>query len=118
MKAICRRFFPGRRRVRGRVPAACLAGALLAAATLAAARPVPPAPPALQWEAAPTAAVAQGGPVSLEQAVERASKRFSGRVAKAETTTRGGRRIHEIRILGQDGRVRIVRIDAQTGQFL
>jgi uncharacterized membrane protein YkoI len=30
----------------------------------------------------------------------------------------GDRVVHEIRILGDDGRVRTVRIDAQTGAFL
>jgi uncharacterized membrane protein YkoI len=30
----------------------------------------------------------------------------------------GDRRVHEIRILGEDGRVHIVRIDAETGAFL
>ena len=66
----------------------------------------------------PTAAIAQQGPVSLERAKELASSRYGGRVARAQTTTRGGRRVHEITILGDDQRVRIVRIDAETGQFL
>jgi uncharacterized membrane protein YkoI len=30
----------------------------------------------------------------------------------------GDRAVHEIRILGNDGRVRTVRIDAQTGSFM
>ena len=69
-------------------------------------------------EPAPTAAIAQQGPVTLERAIAMASERYGGRVARAQTTTRGGRRVHEITILGEDQRVRIVRIDAETGRFL
>lgn len=59
----------------------------------------------------------QGG-VSLERATQMAVSRFPGRVVRAETTSRNGRRVHNVRVLGEDGRVRNVRIDAQTGQFL
>jgi uncharacterized membrane protein YkoI len=38
---------------------------------------------------------------------------------RAETVRIGDRLVHEIRIVGEDGRtVRTVRIDAQTGAFL
>ena len=47
-----------------------------------------------------------------------ARSRFQGRVVRAESVQVGDRRVYEIRILGDDGRVRIVRIDAQTGAFL
>jgi hypothetical protein len=60
----------------------------------------------------------QRGGVSLEQATAMARSRFQGRVVRAETVQMGERLVHEIRILGEDGRVRTVRIDAQTGQFL
>ena len=63
-------------------------------------------------------AYATQGPVSLAQATQMAQSRFPGQVARAETQSRGGRQIHVIRILGTDGRVRTVRIDAQTGAFL
>ena len=56
--------------------------------------------------------------VSLAQATELALQRYPGQVVRAETVSRGGRREHQIRILGADGRVRTVRIDAQTGAFL
>lgn len=56
--------------------------------------------------------------VSLAQATEIALGRYPGQVVRAETVARGGRRVHQIRILGADGRVRTVRIDAQTGAFL
>lgn len=107
------------RRARGASKAAwCLAAALLLGSSLAAARPVPEALPILPPEPAPTEHVVQRGPISLEQATAMAASRFQGRVVRAETKMRGGRREHEIRILGEDGRVRTVRIDAQSGQFL
>jgi uncharacterized membrane protein YkoI len=63
-------------------------------------------------------APAQGGGVSLQQATSMAQMRYPGRVVRAETVQMGDRLVHEIRILGDDGRVRTVRIDAQTGRFL
>ncbi len=60
----------------------------------------------------------QRGGVSLAQATSMAQGRYQGRVVKAETVQMGDRLVHEIRILGDDGRVRTVRIDAQTGSFL
>lgn len=66
---------------------------------------------------APSARVAQRGGVSLQQAVALAQERYSGQVVRAETVARGGRQVHEIRLL-DDGRVRTVRIDAQSGQFM
>jgi uncharacterized membrane protein YkoI len=61
---------------------------------------------------------AQRGGVSLAQATSMAQGRYQGRVVRAETVQMGDRTVHEIRILGDDGRVRTVRIDAQTGSFL
>jgi hypothetical protein len=61
---------------------------------------------------------AQRGGVSLAEATAIATSRYRGRVVRAETVSRGDRVVHEIRILGDDGRVRTVRIDAQTGSFL
>ena len=66
----------------------------------------------------PTAAATQRGPVSLAQAQQMAVQRFPGRVVRAETVGQGNRRVHQIRILDSEGRVRNVRIDAQTGAFL
>ena len=60
----------------------------------------------------------QRGPVTLEQAQQRALARFRGRVAGAKTVEQGGRKVHEIRIIGEDNLVRTFRIDAQTGAFL
>jgi uncharacterized membrane protein YkoI len=59
-----------------------------------------------------------GGGVSLQQATAMARMRYPGTVVRAETVQMGDRLVHEIRILGDDGRVRTVRIDARTGAFL
>jgi len=63
-------------------------------------------------------AAEQRGPVSLEQAQQRALARFKGRVAGAKTVEQEGRKVHEIRIVGEDNLVRTFRIDAATGAFL
>jgi hypothetical protein len=75
--------------------------------------------PLLQTDAmAQLLPVQRGGGISLAQATSMAQSRFQGRVVRAETMQMGDRVVHEIRILGDDGRVRTVRIDAQTGSFL
>lgn len=67
----------------------------------------------------PSFMVTQRGPVSLARARQMALQRFPGRIVRAETVSPGGnRRVHQIRILDAEGRVRDVRIDAQTGAFL
>jgi uncharacterized membrane protein YkoI len=55
--------------------------------------------------------------VSLDSAVDGA-RQSGGRVLSAETVSEDGRRIHVIKILTDDGRVRSVAIDAATGQRL
>jgi hypothetical protein len=52
--------------------------------------------------------------VSLDQAVEQAKQRVGGQVISAETRTRDGRRVHNIRILTQEGKVRRLRINASS----
>jgi hypothetical protein len=91
---------------------------IVAAAGPAAARPRS-ALPLLQVESPVEAYPAQrGGGVSLAQATAIATSRFQGRVVRAETVNQGGRVVHEIRILGDDGRVRTVRVDAETGAVI
>jgi uncharacterized membrane protein YkoI len=60
----------------------------------------------------------RGGGISLAQATQMAQSRYQGRVVRAEAVQMGERVVYEIRILGDDNRVRTVRIDAQTGSFL
>lgn len=52
------------------------------------------------------------GDVSLDQAVEQARERTGGRVISAETRDKNGQRVHNIRILTSDGKVRRLQIDA------
>jgi len=54
---------------------------------------------------------------SLDEAVSEARGRHPGRVLSAETDRRGGRDSHKIRILTQDGRVKRLRMDAESGRF-
>lgn len=116
MTAICRRAGTsgGRRRF---LAAGAVAAALLAASPAGAQLAGQP-PQAAAVDPPPIARTVQRDGVSLQQAVMLASDRYEGRVVRAETRSRGGRRVHEIRILGDDGRVRIVRIDARTGRFV
>ena len=57
-----------------------------------------------------------GAAVSLQRAVEIATERYPGTVVRANTISRDGRTLHEIRILA-NGRVRTVLVDAQTGDI-
>ena len=54
---------------------------------------------------------------SLEQAVNEARDRYPGRVLSAETDRRAGRESHRIRILTDDGRVKRLEMDAESGDF-
>ena len=54
---------------------------------------------------------------SLEQAVNEARDRYPGRVLSAETDQRSGRESHRIRILTDDGRVKRLEMDAESGRF-
>jgi uncharacterized membrane protein YkoI len=102
-----------------RAIASTLLGAILSAtiAQVATARPRPE-PFLPLYDETPRAYVVQRGNISLQQATAMALARYRGRVVRAEPITQGERIVYEIRILGEDGRVRTVRIDAQTGQFL
>jgi uncharacterized membrane protein YkoI len=76
---------------------------------------VEPLSPAQRDQLVPTQ---RPGSVSLAQATSMAQSRYEGRVVSARSVQMGDRLVHEIRILGDDNRVHIVRIDAQTGSFL
>ena len=54
---------------------------------------------------------------SLEQAVSEARDRYPGKVLSAETDRRGGQESYNIRILTDDGRVKRLHIDAESGRF-
>lgn len=54
---------------------------------------------------------------SLEQAVSEARDRYPGRVISAETRRHNGRESHDIRILTNEGRVKRLRVDPDSGNF-
>jgi uncharacterized membrane protein YkoI len=58
------------------------------------------------------------GPANLAEAVEIAIERYGGRATKSETVERNGRRVHEIRLYLEDGSVRTVLVDPETGAIL
>ena len=59
-----------------------------------------------------------GDGVSLDAAVAAAQERYRARVVKAEVLENDGRRVYALRLLGSDGRVWTIRIDAATGAEL
>ncbi len=54
--------------------------------------------------------------ISLDEAVAQAERRYKARVVRAEEKRHGDRVEYRIRLLGDDGRVFEVRIDAATGR--
>ena len=58
------------------------------------------------------------GPATLEEAIEIAIKRYGGQATRSETVEREGQLVHEVRLLGEDGSVRTVRIDPDTGAII
>ncbi len=64
------------------------------------------------------ALVVAAATVDLEAAAERVKERFDGRVLGGKTVTEEGRTVHVIRVLTPDGRVRHVRVDAESGKIL
>jgi uncharacterized membrane protein YkoI len=54
--------------------------------------------------------------ISLDEAVAQAERRYKARAVRAEEKSRGDRIEYRIRLLGDDGRVFEVRIDAATGR--
>jgi uncharacterized membrane protein YkoI len=54
--------------------------------------------------------------ISLDEAVARAERRYEARAVRAEEKRHGDRVEYRIRLLGKDGRVFEVRIDAASGR--
>lgn len=54
--------------------------------------------------------------ISLDEAVAQAERRYKARAVRAEEKQRGERVEYRIRLLGDDGRVFEVRVDAATGR--
>ena len=56
------------------------------------------------------------GGISLDKAVAQARQRHKGKVLSADTVREDGRKVHRIKILMKDGRVKRTRIDAGSGK--
>ena len=56
--------------------------------------------------------------LDLEDAAKRVKEQFNGRVLGGKTVVEDDRTVHVIRVLTPDGRVRHIRVDAQTGKIL
>ena len=99
-----------------------LALMLLTAGTAARAFPILPASePTLNGSAlfaAQESEEREPGPANLQEAIEIAVKRYGGRAADADTVIRDGVEVHEIRLFSEDGTVRTVRIDPETGRII
>ncbi len=54
--------------------------------------------------------------ISLDEAVARAERRYKARAVRAEEKRHGDRIEYRIRLLGADGRVFEVRVDAASGR--
>ena len=53
--------------------------------------------------------------LSLAEAITIAQSRYPGKVVRAQTIEQGNGAVHEVRIIGTDGRVHTIRVDARTG---
>lgn len=53
--------------------------------------------------------------ITLDQAVEKAQRHYRAKVVRAETVRNGDKRVHRIRLLGADGKVWNVSVDAESG---
>lgn len=84
---------------------------LVAPAAAAKAAPPPPAQGDLP-------VLAQANGVSLDEAAAQVRRRTGGRVLSAETQMSNGVPIHHIRVLTSDQRVRTIRVDGRTGEWL
>ncbi|MEN8106591.1 MAG: PepSY domain-containing protein [Pseudomonadota bacterium] len=59
---------------------------------------------------------AGNGGISLDEAVAQARQRNKGKVLSAETIRVDGRKVHRIKILTKNGRVKRIQIDARSGK--
>ncbi len=67
---------------------------------------------------ATVAVAATAATLDIEAAAERVKERFDGRVLGGKTVTEDGRTVYVIRVLTPDGRVRHIRVDAESGKIL
>ena len=64
------------------------------------------------------AALAKDSKVTIDQAIKTASKKVPGTVVEAELEKKHGKTVWEVEVLGADGTVTEVHIDAATGAII
>ncbi|HSD70255.1 MAG TPA: PepSY domain-containing protein [Woeseiaceae bacterium] len=74
--------------------------------------------PAINAESAPARSdsrmLAQGGGLTLDQAVEQVRRQYNGRIVSAETRVSGNRETHYIKVLQDDGKVITVTVPGRN----
>lgn len=65
----------------------------------------------VQYQGGTRLQVAQGGCMSLSQAIESVRRRTNGKVVGAETRVQGGREVHHIKVLTKDGKVKTYKVN-------
>ncbi len=61
----------------------------------------------------------RGEIISLEQALGSVRQRFPGKLLDADLrSTKGGREVYVIRMLQQNGRIRVVVVDGRSGEII
>lgn len=107
------------RRTRRALTALAAASLGLAGAVAAQPPPLPGHPGSGGQSLAPAspfqAQLPQRRQLTLAEAISLAQSRYPGRVVRAQTIQQGNGAVHEIRIIGNDGRVHTVTVDARTG---
>jgi uncharacterized iron-regulated membrane protein len=58
--------------------------------------------------------LAQGGGLTLDQAVEQVRRQYDGRIVSAETRVSGNRETHYIKVLQKDGKVKTVTVPGRV----
>lgn len=58
--------------------------------------------------------LAQGGGMTLDQAVEQVRRQYNGRIVSAETRVSGNREVHYIKVLLDDGKVKTVTVPGRV----
>lgn len=77
-----------------------------------------PVPLAGLPSAVPAAEAQRPARLSPAQAAALVQKHFGGRVLKVDAFEHGGRIIYRVKILQQDGRIRTINVDSQSGKVL
>jgi uncharacterized membrane protein YkoI len=67
----------------------------------------------VQYQGEPGLQVTQQDGMSLSEAIESVRQRTGGRVVSAETKVQGGREVHYIKVLTEDGKVRTHKVNGR-----